>query len=764
MYKRLLKRFNNQFIFLFIIGAVIILAGFLIVGELNDFIYSQVHSQSQRQANSYADNIKTAMNSTEIINELLDEKIDVANEIVALATVFYAQYPSEDVIEELAEIYGMEDVADYNEFLTELAIRLSVDEISIYDDTPKVIYCNVPEVLNWQAEDGHPVKNFYLSGKISDKDPIRRDSVTGAYFKYGYHRLPQDLPQIRFIQVGIKADNIQAFLGGFEIKRLLETIEEENNVYAAAFVDNDLQVIKNSDKLGVEEILSDCAKAALEAGEEHFHVVGDDLHVFMMPIAVDGQKIGTLVLYYQLELRSLNWGVVVVVFTAVAIIVALIVTTFILNFRSSRRYLYYTYYSTLTDTPNSKYFKEYVDEDIRNKHEGKRAAVLISYRNFKTINTLFGYRYGEQVIKELADKLNSFASESRILFHLYGDRYVFYVKDYADKKELEQLCEKIVGDLKSSLITKTSGISIGAVEITDTYTTYDQILQRAFIAAGNVKEDKAIGYAFYSCEMEKQLIVEEDIKNLLQEIVENKSDALYLEYQPVLDLKTDKIYGFEALARINSPKLGFISPLKFIPIAEKTMLIIPLGKIIWEKALLTLKKLEEQGYKDIKMSVNISMLQLISDDFLPEFLQIMKKTGVNPRNVAVEITESVFYDNYATINKKLSHIRKQGITVALDDFGTGYSSLARESELNIDCIKIDKHFIGKLNEESKEKAIITEIISMAHKMGHNVIAEGVEDGRQKEYLKKNDCDCMQGYYFSKPIGEDAVLELLKKQN
>lgn len=636
---------------LLIIGAVIIMAGFLIVNALHDFIYQQAREQSHRQANSYADNIKTAMNSTEIINDLLDEKIKVANEIVALTTVFYLADPSESLLNQLVALLSTDEVEDYNGFLTELAEKLSVDEIMIFNEDTKIIYSNINEYIGLELQEGHPVSDFYSSEKSNHIDPIRKNTVTGIYFKYGYYRLPEELPQAGFIQVGIMADNVQAFLGSFEIKSLLETIEKENNVYAAAFIDSNSQIIKNTDKVSDQEILSERARDAIEAGEEHFYVTGDDLHAFLMPIVVENQKIGTLTLYYKLRLRTLNSGVVVVVFLAIAIIFALVVATFVLNHKNSKRLIYYTYYSSLTDIPNSRYFKQYIDEDIKAKHAGKRAAALISCRNFKTINTLFGYRYGEQVIKELAEKLNSFTSENCALFHLSDDRYVFYITNYLDKKQLEDFCDRIVCALKSSLIAQTSGINIGVVEISDIYTDDDQILQRAFIAAGNVKEEKAIGCAFFSEEMEKQLKEEEEIKNLLQDVIENKSDALYLEYQPVLNLKTDKIYGFEALARMKSPKLGFIPPLKFISIAEKSMMIIPLGKIIWEKALLTLKRYEDHGFKDIKMSINISMLQLISDDFLPAFLSTLKKVGVNPQNVAIEITESVFYDNYVSLNK-----------------------------------------------------------------------------------------------------------------
>jgi FOG: EAL domain len=177
-----------------------------------------------------------------------------------------------------------------------------------------------------------------------------------------------------------------------------------------------------------------------------------------------------------------------------------------------------------------------------------------------------------------------------------------------------------------------------------------------------------------------------------------------------------------------------------------------------------LKQIEQTGYKNIEIAFNVSAIQLLRDDFLPDLVQIIRETEINPSNLNIEITESIFSNNYQEINDKLEEIRKLGIKISIDDFGTGYSSLARERELNINCLKIDKYFIDKLNNHDVDGCITGDIISMAHKLGHSVIAEGVEYEEQKQYLIKNNCDFVQGYLFSKPLPEALAIDILTKTN
>ena len=217
------------------------------------------------------------------------------------------------------------------------------------------------------------------------------------------------------------------------------------------------------------------------------------------------------------------------------------------------------------------------------------------------------------------------------------------------------------------------------------------------------------------------------------------------------------VHGFEALARFRHPELGIVSPGEFIPLAETSQLMIPVGRRIIHQVCDFALLLDREGYPDIPISFNVSAIQLLTERFLEELEDLLRMKGVSPRRLNLEITESIFSDNFQLINEQLEKIRSLGMKVSIDDFGTGYSSLAREEELMVDVLKIDKYFIDKLMGENQERSIVADIISMAHKLGQKVVAEGVESEIQRQYLEEHQCDYFQGYLFSRPLmGEDAL--------
>ncbi|MGB4389240.1 MAG: EAL domain-containing protein, partial [Caldicoprobacterales bacterium] len=219
---------------------------------------------------------------------------------------------------------------------------------------------------------------------------------------------------------------------------------------------------------------------------------------------------------------------------------------------------------------------------------------------------------------------------------------------------------------------------------------------------------------------------------------------------------------FEALARLNTEKLGPISPVEFIPIAEKSKLIVSIGEKINKMAFDFINRLGQEGYDSIGVYINISAIQLLSPSFSDKLFKLIDESKVNIKNVGIEITESVFASDYRNANRVLDRLRKAGIQIAIDDFGTGYSSLASEYELRVSYLKIDKYFIDKLLVTQPNKAITNEIISIAHKLGHYTIAEGVEYQSQLHYLENHNCDKVQGYLISRPLDEDQAIDFLKR--
>lgn len=416
---------------------------------------------------------------------------------------------------------------------------------------------------------------------------------------------------------------------------------------------------------------------------------------------------------------------------------------------------------------NRGYLENLLKNDAKVVTTKRRAVVNINLSVVQSLITTYGFHYIQDLMKKTTDTLIRYCTNKCLLFNTYENRFVFYLKDYKDKNELIKFCEAIANTLESLLMAERIGGGIGVVEIDqDNESDVDQLLKRLLITSERAIKiyDREFSVCFFNSDMEAQINREEDIKRELTPIAADANNGrLFLQYQPILDLKSNQICGFEALARLNSEKLGLVPPLEFIPLAEKTKLIIPIGEKIMHQAFRFLNKLKEIGYGIINVSINVSAIQLLRNDFSKNLFEMINEMQVCPKNISLEITESIFASNYQEINRILSVLKDSGIHIAIDDFGTGYSSLARERELNVNCLKIDKYFIDKLLFLKPEDTLTGDIISMAHKLGHCAIAEGVEHEQQRQYLLSYDCDKIQGYLISKPLDEEAAIELLKKQ-
>ncbi len=417
---------------------------------------------------------------------------------------------------------------------------------------------------------------------------------------------------------------------------------------------------------------------------------------------------------------------------------------------------------------NRDYLEFLLGKDASKRDGIKRALININLSTVQLLTANYGFHYTQNLIKKAAETLSQYCTDKRFLFQTYENRFVFYFIDYKDKKELVEFSEAIADCLESIFVTDRVGGGIGILEINqdDKEIDIDLLLRRLLITSERsiTVFDKDFGVCFYNEELEALVNREGDIRQALSAIVaDDTDDELFLQYQPVWDLKAGSICEFEALARLRTQKLGLVSPLEFIPIAEKTKLIIPMGYKVIVNAFHFLNKLKDHGYDTIGISINISAIQLLRPDFTTRLFEIISEMQVNPKNIGIEITESVFASDYENINYTIEILRNAGLRIAIDDFGTGYSSLAREKELNVNCLKIDKYFIDKLLDADPDKAITSDIISMAHKLGHCTIAEGVEHESQLRYLKEHDCDRVQGYFLSKPLDQEAAIQFLMKQ-
>jgi PAS domain S-box-containing protein len=417
----------------------------------------------------------------------------------------------------------------------------------------------------------------------------------------------------------------------------------------------------------------------------------------------------------------------------------------------------------LTGLPNRRALQAVMAGDSKSGRYPKRSVIVFNLRRLNTINSVYGFSFCESLLASLAERLSALCTPTRSLYTAAYGRFAFYIQEPLGKEELLEFCSSVVETLKSAALVNTYGCGIGIRQIEGEDHDPETLIHNAGISAERADDSRPFAYRFFDQELAAELDRLSEIEELLLSVVHGaKEDALYLQYQPIIHSASHKVCGFEALARLDGGPLGTISPGEFIPIAEENQLIVPLGKLIAKKAFTFLRRLEKSGLQGYTMSINVSAIQLAQEDFVPELFRIIGETGVDPTRLCVEITESVFAQNYAAINKKFTALRQAGITIAIDDFGTGYSSLAREQELDVDRLKIHKTFIDRVGAREEDQVIAGDIISIAHRLGHTVVAEGVEQEIQKAYLVKHQCDFLQGYLFSGPVGEAEAIALLEQ--
>lgn len=413
----------------------------------------------------------------------------------------------------------------------------------------------------------------------------------------------------------------------------------------------------------------------------------------------------------------------------------------------------------MTHLTNLASITKIINEHIENNPNSNCAIIMIGINNLASINERFGFNAGNDIIKEQAEKLRSLTNSNILLAKGDGDAFIMFVKDYKTEAEVDMLAHTAlaVSDItlqfEGSLIASTScaGSSLSPKD----GNTADTLLKHANVALNYVKSEKQKDYLAFAQSMLADSIRKAKIADLLQTCIEDDALAVYL--QPEYDIKTGEIRCFEALLKLkNNAELGYIHPSEFIPIAEKTGHIIKITNWLIEHICVKVTEMKEKGYKFGSISVNISLAHAVRDDFFPTIKRIIRSTGVNTSHIDFEITESILLGSFEKGREIISRLKDMGIRVVLDDFGSGYSSLNYLRALDVDALKIDKEFINNICYDKNDVYIVETIINLAHKMEMDVVAEGIETKEQLDILKGLDCDIIQGYYFSRPVPEDAV--------
>lgn len=423
------------------------------------------------------------------------------------------------------------------------------------------------------------------------------------------------------------------------------------------------------------------------------------------------------------------------------------------------------YTDALTGLYNRMAFFKYTTEILSDSPGGLKnhAVIFIDLDGFKSINDTLGHDYGDMLLKAVSSKLASFINEDDILARNGGDEFVIFKRQITDREELEDFLTTLVSIATHPFVLNDETVHItlsaGVALFPQNGLSLSELMKNADIAMYSSKNTGKNSYTFFSSSMEDEINRRNDLVDILRDAIENKD--IYLLYQPQADISTGEIIGCEALMRLNSPIVGFVSPDEFIPVAEECGLIDELGEWALFEACSFNQRLIDAGFKPLQISVNVSTAQLRGDRLIRAIEALPEKTSMPLKYLEIELTESVLMKNFEHNLTLINRMKELGIQIALDDFGTGYSSFSYLTRIPINTLKIDKSFIAGICENENDTYIAGTIIRLAHQLGITVIAEGVETIEQLKILQEQMCDILQGYFFSRAISEEDFIELLK---
>lgn len=424
---------------------------------------------------------------------------------------------------------------------------------------------------------------------------------------------------------------------------------------------------------------------------------------------------------------------------------------------------YMAYYDELTDLPNRNYFIKVLEDAIEQAKSNDEmfSVSFIDLDYFKEINETLGYDFGDRLLAACGEKLRTFKDTNTFIARMNGDKFLVLQRGIKDKNSPIIFAENIISVFEKPIHINGydifTSVSIGISIYPENGETPNDLIKHADSAMYVIKEKHRNNYKLFESSISEKFKMMLTMENDLRKALINGQFELH--YQPQKKLKTNELVGMEALLRWNHPENGYIPPMDFIPLAEKTGLIIEIGDWVLEEACRQNKEWQNQGYKPIIIGVNLSAKQFHQKNLLEKIEQTLTKTGLHPKYLELEITESMAMTNEKSILKTMHQLRDLGVHVSIDDFGTGYSSLKYLSMFPISKLKIDKTFMDK--KQKQNQAIVKSIINMSHSLQMTVIAEGVETLNQQKFLEKENCDEIQGFYFSKPLPPNKLVKFFK---
>lgn len=426
------------------------------------------------------------------------------------------------------------------------------------------------------------------------------------------------------------------------------------------------------------------------------------------------------------------------------------------------------YHDYLTGLPNRMLFTDRLSQVIarRRSNETIAAVMFMDMDRFKVVNDSLGHAAGDELLELIAKMAQGALREGDTVARVGGDEFTILLRDIAKFEDIPMVVERIFDIFRNPIkllgndifMTVSVGIAVYPYDGADS----TALMKNADIAMYHAKNNGGNRYEMYNPEMAQRAVERLTIGNKLRSALDQGEFILF--YQPQYDLRKNRFTAAEALIRWQNQEMGLVSPVTFIPIAEETGVIVQIGEWVLRTACSLNRKLNQLGLEDLSISINISPRMFGDPGFASSIVTVLKESGLDPRYLMLEITEGLLMSNLVDASKIIKEMKSAGVRFSIDDFGTGYSSLAYLKNLSINELKIDRSFIKDLTKDTDDRLIVKAIISLAHSLSLEVIAEGVETREQLDFLVEHHCDKIQGYYYSKPLPEKEFLELILETN
>ena len=434
----------------------------------------------------------------------------------------------------------------------------------------------------------------------------------------------------------------------------------------------------------------------------------------------------------------------------------------------ARRVEYLAYHDGLTGLPNRSMFSKLLAQRISEarRYNKQLAVAFLDLDRFKQINDTLGHEAGDQLLMEVAARLQGCVRDSDTVARLGGDEFVVLLPEIDEGKQAVIVAQKILAVIGKAFtlighefrVTASIGISLYPRDGEDEQT----LTKNADIAMYQAKAEGKNNFQFYSEKLNANSLERLTLESSLRHALERNEFRLY--YQAKRDIRSGRIAGMEALLRWEHPDLGTVAPMQFIPVAEDTGLIVPIGKWVLKTACLQSVAWQNEGLPPLSVAVNMTARQFSDEYLLQDLASILEDTGMNPQLLEIELSESLLIHDVETTLRILTGIKSLGVRIAVDDFGTGYSSLATLQRFPLDTVKIDRSFIGELAGPSEDSALADAVIAMGKSLSLTVIAQGVETKEQAEFLRTHACDELQGFYFNRPLPAYQFAQLMRAQS